>query len=46
MHYITEDATKAISNLCKLDQQGKNRFQTKQRLQNSLFVKKLQGNLF
>ena len=44
MSYILEDATKTILNLRKKDQQIKDRFQTKLRLEKNLFVEKLQGN--
>ena len=46
MSSIVEDATKTISNLRKLDQQTKNRFQTKLHLENRFFKQKLQGNFF
>ena len=46
MSYILEDATKTILNLRKKDQQIKDRFQTKLRLEKNLFVEKLQGNYF
>ena len=44
MSSIVEDAAKTIWNLHKLVQQTRTRFQTKLRLENSLFVQKLQGN--
>ena len=42
MSYIMEHVTKTISNLRKLDQQTKNRSQTKLRLENTFFVQKLE----
>ena len=46
MSWILENPKKTISYLGKLDQQTKNRFQAKLRLENSSFVQKLQRNFF
>ena len=46
MSYIVEDATKAISNLHKIHQLIKNRFETKFCLENSFFVHKVRRNFF
>ena len=45
MSYTVEEATKTTSNVSKLEQQTKNRFQTKLRLKNNFFVRNLQENL-
>ena len=46
MPYILENETKIISILPKMEKQTKSRFQTKLRLENCLFVQKLQGKFF
>ena len=46
MSYIVEGATKSISELRKLEQQSRNRFQTKLCLENRFFFQKLLENFF
>ena len=46
MLYILENANKTMSNLRKLDEKTKDRFQAKLCLENSFFKQKLQEKLF